>query len=155
MHMMIPTAIPMITPTIISASVCPICSSRGSSNSGSLPSAMSRSRIRFCEVQLYRMNTLGLKGGAKPVVTIPADAESCGGACAMAAVQVGKGRVFVSADAMAFQPFRINEADNAALLENMMGWLLDKPVTQDMRDAFKANLFLTEKTFQQNEKRRD
>ena len=73
----------------------------------------------------------------------------------MAAEQVGKGRVFVSADAMAFQPFRINEADNAALLENVMGWLLDKPVTQDMRDAFKASLFLTEKTFQQDEKRRD
>jgi hypothetical protein len=69
-------------------------------------------------------------------------------------VQIGKGRVFVSADAMAFQPFRINEADNAALLENVMGWLLDKPVTQAMRDEFKANLFLTEKTFQQNEKRR-
>ena len=100
------------------------------------------------KVQLYRMCTLGLKGAAKPVVTIPADAESCPGACAMAAAQVGKGRVFVSADAMAFQPFRINEADNAALLENVMGWLLGKPVTQSMRDAFKANLFLTEKTFQ-------
>ena len=98
-------------------------------------------------VQLYRMCTLGLKGAAKPVVTIPADAESCPGACAMAAAQVGKGRVFVSADAMAFQPFRINEADNAALLENVMGWLLDKPVTQDMREAFKANLFLTKETF--------
>ena len=106
-------------------------------------------------VQLYRMCTLGLKGDAKPVVTIPADAESCGGACAMAAVQVGKGRVFVSADAMAFQPFRINEADNAALLENVMGWLLGKPVTQAMRDAFKANLFLTEKTFQPEKTRRD
>ena len=106
-------------------------------------------------VQLYRMCTLGLKGDAKPVVTIPADAESCGGACAMAAVQVGKGRVFVSADAMAFQPFRINEADNAALLENVMGWLLGKPVTQSMRDEFKANLFLTEKTFQPEKTRRD
>ena len=98
-------------------------------------------------MQLYRMSTLGLKGAAKPVVTIPSDAESYGGACAMAAVQIGKGRVFVSADAMAFQPFRINEADNAALLENVMGWLLGKPVTQAMRDEFKANLFLTEKTF--------
>ena len=56
---------------------------------------------------------------------------------------------------MAFQPFRINEADNAALLENVMGWLLGKPVTQAMRDEFKANLFLTEKTFQPEKTRRD
>ena len=102
------------------------------------------------KVQLYRMNTLKLKGNAKAVVNIPSDAENCAGACAMAAVEVGKGRVFVSADAMAFQPFRIGEADNAALLENVVGWLLGKPVTQAMRDEFKANLFLTEKTFQDN-----
>ncbi len=101
-------------------------------------------------VQLYRMHTLSLKGAAKAVVRIPSDAEKCAGACAMAAVEVGKGRVFVSADAMAFQPFRIGEVDNAALLENVVGWLLGKPVTQEMRDEFKANLFLTEKTFQGN-----
>ena len=101
------------------------------------------------KVQLYRMNTLKLKGTAKAVVNIPSDAENCAGACAMAAVEVGKGRVFVSADAMAFQPFRIGEADNAALLENVVGWLLGKPVTQAMRDEFKKNLFLTEDVFKE------
>jgi hypothetical protein len=33
------------------------------------------------------------------------------------------------------------------VLGAVMGWLLDKPVTQDMREAFKANLFLTKETF--------
>lgn len=82
---------------------------------------------------------------AKPVVKVPDGAKAQAGCVLMAAATVGKGRVFFSADAMVFQPFRIEHADNAALLENVMGWLLDKPVTQAMREDFKANLFLTER----------
>ena len=82
---------------------------------------------------------------AKPVVKVPDGAKAQAGRALMAAATVGKGRVFFSADAMVFQPFRIEHADNAALLENVMGWLLDRPVTQAMREDFKANLFLTER----------
>ncbi len=46
------------------------------------------------------------------------------GACAVAAQSFGKGRVVVSADPMAFQPYRILEADNASILLNTLGWLL-------------------------------
>ena len=94
----------------------------------------------------------GATNWTRHVQTVSVPARLVDGANAVSVkfdVWGGNGRVFVSADAMAFQPFRINEADNAALLENVMGWLLGKPVTQGMRDAFKANLFLTEKTFQQ------
>ena len=59
--------------------------------------------------------------------------------------RLGKGKVFVSADAMAFQPFRIEHEGNAALLANIMGWLLDTPVDDSCRKAFKDGLFLVEK----------
>lgn len=62
----------------------------------------------------------------------------------MGAVDFGKGCVFVSADTMAFQPFRIEQADNAALLENIVGWLLRRPVTEAMRESFKHDLFIKE-----------
>ena len=91
-------------------------------------------------VQLYRLSTLALKGSAKPVVTIPETADREPGGVAMAYAEVGEGRLFVSADAMAFQPYRISEADNAALLENTMGWLLRKLVTEEMRRDFRRNL---------------
>jgi hypothetical protein len=38
---------------------------------------------------------------------------------------------------MAFQPYRITTADNAALLVNVLGWLLDEPVTDQTRAEFK------------------
>ena len=81
---------------------------------------------------------------AWPVVKVPEDAEAGAGRATMAALEIGEGRMFFSSDAMAFQPFRIGEADNAALLENIVGWLLKKPVTQSMRDEFKASLFVDE-----------
>ena len=62
------------------------------------------------------------------VVSLP-KTSSMPGACAIAAQSFGKGRVVVSADPMAFQPYRITTADNAALLVNVLGWLLDEPVT--------------------------
>ena len=97
-------------------------------------------------VQLYRMQALKfLKGSAaQAVVRIPNDAESAAGQPALATVEKGKGRVFVSPDVLVFQPFRIEHGDNAALLENVIGWLLHKDVTQAMRDGFRQGLFLTE-----------
>ena len=77
-----------------------------------------------------------------PVVEIPADVEVHPGLIAMGAVRHGKGRVFVSADTMFCQPHRIGEADNAALLHNVVGWLLRRPVASADRAAFKKSLFL-------------
>ena len=100
------------------------------------------------KVQLYNLRTLKASKQktapkAVPVVKIPVGAESGADAAAMMAVEHGKGRMFLSADAMAFQPFRIELADNAALLENIVGWLLNRPVTPEMRDAFRANLAIS------------
>ena len=97
------------------------------------------------KVNLFTLSPLvaGKGSDVLPVVRIPATAERHAGKLAMAAVAYGKGRVFVSADAMAFQPLRIETADNAALLENVVGWLLRERVTPEMRATFKANLFVT------------
>lgn len=40
-------------------------------------------------------------------------------------------------------------ADNAALLENVFGWLSHTPVTAEMREEFRRNLFLTEADLRQ------
>jgi hypothetical protein len=68
---------------------------------------------------------------------------------AMVAKTYGKGKVYLSSDVMAFQPFRIEHADNAIFLHNLMGWLLNRPVTADESKAFKENLFLTESHLKQ------
>ncbi len=101
-------------------------------------------------VNLFTLSPLVADKGAAvtPVVKIPASAERHAGKLAMAAVEYGKGRVFVSADAMAFQPLRIETADNAALLENVIGWLLRERVTPEMRAAFKAGLFVTKESME-------
>jgi len=85
----------------------------------------------------------GLAGYAVPVVKTPSGKVAC------ATLEWGKGRVFMTTDAMLFQPFRIEYGDNAALLENVIGWLLGKEVSSADRAAFKAGLFLTEKTARQ------
>lgn len=96
------------------------------------------------EVQLYTLTPFrkGKSGCAEAVLTLP---ESCGpfsGAPVMACGACGKGRVFVSAEAMAFQPLRIEERDNAALLMNIVGWLLGRKVGTADREGFAGSLFL-------------
>ena len=91
---------------------------------------------------------VGRGGAVTPVVRIPAGADKHAGDLAMGAVECGNGRVFVSAESMFCQPMRIELADNAALLENVVGWLARKPVTQAMRDDFRRNgLFLGKAAF--------
>jgi hypothetical protein len=102
------------------------------------------------KVQLFTLTPMkiGHGGTAIPVVRIPAGADRHAGELAMGAVECGKGRVFVSADAMFCQPMRIELADNAALLENIVGWLARREVTQKMRDDFRRNgLFLGKAAF--------
>ena len=102
-------------------------------------------------VQLGFVNPIQFLKGCQlqPLVRLTPTASECAGEVAMAAQSSGKGRLFVNFEPMAFQPFRIEHADNAALLENVFGWLLHTPVTQEMRDAFKRNLFLTEADLKQ------
>ena len=75
------------------------------------------------KVQLYVLSPLvpTKDSAAKVVVPVPDGA-------AMLAIEHGNGRVFVSSDNMFCQPYRITEAGNAALLENIVGWLLRTPV---------------------------
>ena len=90
------------------------------------------------KVQLFALTPIKLSDGSRmeKVVSLP-KTSSMPGACAIAAQSFGKGRVVVSADPMAFQPYRITTADNAALLVNALGWLLDEPVTDQTRAVFK------------------
>ena len=90
------------------------------------------------KVQLFALTPLKFSGGSsmEKVVSLP-QSSSMPGACVVAAQVSGKGRVVVSADPMAFQPYRVLEADNAALLLNTFGWLLGEPVTSESREAFK------------------
>ena len=90
------------------------------------------------KVQLFALTPLKFLSGSamEKAVSLPRT-SSMPGACVVAAQVSGKGRVVVSADPMAFQPCRILEADNAALLLNMFGWLLGESVTSESRAAFK------------------
>ena len=102
------------------------------------------------KVQLFTLTPMkvGRGGAVTPVVRIPAGADKHAGDLAMGALECGKGRVFVSAESMFCQPMRIELADNAALLENIVGWLARRQVTQKMRDDFRRNgLFLGESVF--------
>ena len=97
------------------------------------------------EVQLY--TGMALKplrdSQARNAVVVQSGAETCADLAPMMYLELGKGRMFFSADAMAFQPFRIEEKDNAAFLVNVLGWLLRRDVTDAMREDFRRNLFLT------------
>lgn len=102
------------------------------------------------KVELYQMRTLSLRPGkfANPraVVAIPPASRRGGDGIVLTSEERGRGRIVVNASAMSFQPFRIEKADNAALLQNVMGWLLRRDVTDAMRAGFRDNLFLTEET---------
>ena len=76
-------------------------------------------------VQLFALVPLALDAGSPlaPVVSLPATSTKPG-APVLAAGEVGRGRVAVMADPMAFQPYRIGEAGNARLLRNLFAWLL-------------------------------
>ena len=77
-------------------------------------------------VSLYCDQALRLTKGSplRPVVSFPADAEGKGaGGPVVVAGEVGKGRVVVSSDVMLFQPYRIDKADNARLLKNIVDYL--------------------------------
>lgn len=97
--------------------------------------------VRRVQLGYVRPIVAAAKGEVRPVtvVGLPGRDAAVG---AMSALELGKGRAFFCADVMAFQPYRIGEADNAALLENLVGWLLRRPVTGEMREEFRRGLFL-------------
>lgn len=60
----------------------------------------------------------------KPVVSFPSDMDgNVSGRPVVAVGEIGKGRIVVSSDAFLFQPSRIECADNARLLENVVNYL--------------------------------
>ena len=76
-------------------------------------------------VQLFALMPLKFMPGCEmePIVSLPRTSTRPD-APVMAAQKFGKGRVVVTVDPMAFQPYRICEADNARLLLNTFAWLL-------------------------------
>lgn len=77
-------------------------------------------------VSLYCAKALRLTKDSplRPVVSFPTDASGKGaGGPVVVAGEVGKGRVVVSSDVMLFQPGRIDRADNARLLKNLVDYL--------------------------------
>lgn len=79
-------------------------------------------------VQLFAVDPLSIKHGSamKPLVRIPPAAKAGKDGVVMAAGAVGKGKVFISSEIMAFQPYRIEAADNAKLMSNIVDWLLEE-----------------------------
>ena len=74
-------------------------------------------------VVLYDLTPLETTVGSEAKVVVPVPDGA-----AMLAVERGKGRVFVSADNMFCQPYRITEADNARFLDNVIDWLVGRKV---------------------------
>jgi len=93
------------------------------------------------EVLLYTHTPLKLKEVASvtPLVLVPKSADVHAGAPVMAVAEYGNGRVFVSADIMAIQPYRIESVDNASLLINTLGWLLHQDVSPELRSRFSSD----------------
>lgn len=102
--------------------------------------------------ELYQARSLKLeptaKAQPKAVIQLAGVADDKRGVV-LTQEERGKGRIVINVSAMSFQPFRIEKADNAALLENIIGWLFKEEVNDEKRRAFKENLFLTEETLRQ------
>jgi len=100
-------------------------------------------------VQLYKHTPLVFKASRQlkkdgivgyPVVKVE-------GGAAMVAGKMGEGKFFVSSDISAFLPFRAEYGDNAALMANVIGWLVGKEADDAFRAKVRGNLFLTEADF--------
>ena len=102
--------------------------------------------------ELYHARTLAVrpseKANPQAVIRLAGRgaADDAKGGVVLTREERGKGRIVVNVSAMSFQPFRIEKSGNAALLENIVGWLFREDVTDAMRRDFKDNLFLTEET---------
>ena len=103
--------------------------------------------VRRFEAYQSRTLTLRPTDRAKPQAAVRVAGEPDGAkGVLLTQEERGKGRIVLNVSAMSFQPFRIEKGDNAALLENVIGWLLREEVTDEMRREFRENLFLTEET---------
>lgn len=101
-------------------------------------------------VQLYKHQPIAFRSSRqlREAGIVASPAVGVEGGLAMAAGTCEKGRFFISADISAFAPFRIEHGDNAALLVNVLGWLVGKPVDDALRTKVRENLFLTEADLQ-------
>ena len=101
------------------------------------------SAVQFYDLMPLSIGKTAAKEGAVALARLPADAGKAAGLPCAIALEHGKGRVVAISDTMLFQPFRISDADNAAFLENILGWLLREEVNDARRAAARANPFLS------------
>lgn len=99
-------------------------------------------------VLLYKLRPLFAQDARKMpkgVSAFPVVKTSDGSA--MIAGTCDGGRFVFSSDLSMFAPLRIGHGDNAALLANVLRWLVGRPVDAASRTTCKKNLFLTEDVF--------
>jgi uncharacterized membrane protein len=106
------------------------------------------------EVMLFTSVPLRLKQTPlKPVLYTPRDASVQTNQPMIVAGKYGRGRVVIGSEVMWIQPTRIEYADNARLLINLMGYLVHKPVSPQLRNRFAKTLFLTGETLESIEQK--
>jgi hypothetical protein len=96
-------------------------------------------------LQMFVTPVLNLKAGSpmKPVaLTAPGDLLNPSKP-AIIAGQYGKGRIIACTDLLWLQPFRLEEADNARLLMNIVEWTLGRSVGTSSQDDLQAAQFIT------------
>ena len=105
-------------------------------------------------VQLYAVRPMRIseKSAIQGIVRTNSSDRICPDAPVIAVGPFGKGRVLFSTDASLFQPFRIENADNARLLMNSLGYLLRINIPEDVKSEFAGTLFITQKQFEQMER---
>ncbi len=90
----------------------------------------------------------GLEGEARgftPVAFTEKNDLRHPGAPLVMAAEVGKGRMVVVTDNTWMQPFRVEYADNAQFLVNIINWLARKPAVRINKQELLESLFITEK----------
>ena len=90
----------------------------------------------------------GLEGKAKgftPVAFAEKNDLRHPGAALVMAAEISKGRMVVVTDNTWMQPFRIEEADNAQFLVNVIDWLARKPAETVNKQQLIDSLFITQK----------
>lgn len=103
--------------------------------------------VQFWDLMPLRLSEEAEAEGAVALARLPAEAGAAAGLPCAVALEHGKGRAVIIPDTMLFQPFRIDDADNAAFLENILAWLLREEIDDARRAAARGNPFLSGESF--------
>lgn len=109
------------------------------------------STVQFYDLMPLSISKAAAREGAVALARLPADAGEAAGLPVAVALEHGKGRVVVIPDTMLFQPFRKDDADNAAFLENILAWLLRVEIDDARRATARKNRFLSVESFRRME----